>query len=350
MICYEDLFDRLKKNEEIAKKFSEIEIRILSVLNFQDLFQVLLDEVQNQFGVPYAWITVIDESEVNRLVQSNVDSMAFRNRMRLVDRKTFSHLIGEQSQPILINENLDFFRKLFPIDSNNSLKSVAIAPISLDGEIIGSLNQADYSKERFKPGIDTSLLEQLAIKVSLCMSNVTAHEKLKIMAYHDPLTGLLNRRVMEAILKREFARSKRYRVPLSLVFVDVDKFKQVNDTYGHDTGDELLKYLAALFLEMSRETDIVARYAGDEFVLILPETDTKKAKTMMKRLQAYLNRRPLETEKNSIHFSISFGVVSTDNTTIQSANMMLKIADNALYQMKTEKNQAVLNAIKALNP
>jgi diguanylate cyclase (GGDEF)-like protein len=345
MISYEDLFDRLKKNEEIAKKFSEIEIRILSVLNFRDLFEVLLDEVQNQFRVPFTWITLIDQSDITRLVQSIADSKVFRTRMRLVDRKTITHLIGKQSKPILINENLDFYRKLFPIEANNSIKSMAVAPISLDGEIIGSLNQADFSKERFQPGIDTSLLEQLATKVSLCMSNVTAHEKLKIMAYHDPLTGLLNRRVMEAILNREFVRAKRYRTPLSLVFVDVDKFKYVNDTCGHDTGDELLKYLAALFLEMSRETDIVARYAGDEFVLILPETDTNKAKTMMNRLQTYLDRRPLETRKKIIQFSISFGVVSTETMKIQSADIMLKMADNALYQMKKEKSREVHSSI-----
>ncbi len=345
MISYENLFDRLKKNEEIAKKFSDIEIRILSVLNFRDLFEVLLDEVQYQFRVPFAWITLIDKSDVTKLVQSLADSKVFSTRMCLVDRKTFTNLIGKQSQPILINENLDYYQKLFPIDGNNSIKSMAVAPISSDGEIIGSLNQADYSKERFQPGIDTSLLAQLATKVSLCMSNVTAHEKLKIMAYHDSLTGLLNRRVMEAILNREIARSKRYRIPLSLVFVDVDRFKYVNDTYGHDTGDELLKYLAALFLEMSRETDIVARYAGDEFVLILPETDTNKAITMMNRLQTHLDRRPLDNGKKIIQFSISFGVVSTETMDIPSANIMLKMADNALYQMKKEKSHEVFRSI-----
>jgi len=297
MVSYEDLFNRLKKNEEIAKKFSEIEIRILSVLNFHDLFEVLLDEVQNQFKVPYAWITLIDKSEVTRLVQSIADSEVLRGRMRLIDHKTFSNLVGKNKQPSLINENIDPYHTLFPVEGNFSIKSIAVAPISLYGEIIGSLNQADFSKERFQPGIDTSLLEQLATKVSLCISNVTAHEKLEIMAYHDPLTGLLNRRVMESILNREFVRAKRYGTPLSLVFVDVNNFKKVNDTYGHDAGDELLKYLAALFLEMSRETDIVARYAGDEFVLILPETDTNKVKTMMNRLQTYLDRRPLEVGK-----------------------------------------------------
>jgi len=347
MISYEDLFDRLKKNEEIAKKFSKIEIRILSVLNFRDLFEALLDGVQNQLRVPFTWITLIDKSEITKLVQSIAESKVFRTRMRLVDRKTFTHLIGKQSQPILINENLDYYRKLLPIEGNNSIKSMAVAPISSDGEIIGSLNQADFSKERFQPGIDTSLLAQLATKVSLCMSNVTAHEKLKIMAYHDPLTGLLNRRVMEAILNREIVRSKRYRIPLSLVFVDVDKFKYVNDTYGHDTGDELLKYLAALFLERSGETDIVARYAGDEFVLILPETDTNKAKTMMIRLQTHLDRRPLDTGNTIIPFSISFGVVSTETIDIPSAKMVLKMADNALYQMKKEKNHEVFRNLNS---
>jgi len=96
---------------------------------------------------------------------------------------------------------------------------------------------------------------------------------------------------------------------------------------------------------MSRETDIVARYAGDEFVLILPETDTNKAKTMMNRLQAFLDRRPLDTGKNVIQFSISFGVVSTETMKIPSANMMLKMADNALYQMKKEKSREVFSSI-----
>ena len=121
------------------------------------------------------------------------------------------------------------YQKLFPKNKKYYIQSIAVAPLSLDGDIIGSLNQADFSPLRFKPGIDTSLLEQLALKVSLCLSNVTAHEKLRFLAYHDPLTGLLNRRVMEVVLKREFARSKRYSRPLSLVFIDMDYFKQIND-------------------------------------------------------------------------------------------------------------------------
>jgi diguanylate cyclase (GGDEF)-like protein len=111
----------------------------------------------------------------------------------------------------------------------------------------------------------------------------------------------------------------------------------VNDTFGHDAGDELLKYLAALLLEMSRESDVAARFAGDEFVHILPETTAKSAEKMLKRLQNYLFDHPLVWGKNKIPFSISFGISSTEDKSIHSPDMLLKSADEALYQMKKEK-------------
>jgi len=266
MISYKELIDRLQKNEQIDKKFHEIETRILSILNFKDFFEVLLTEIQKQFGVPCVWISLIDKSEVADLVQCIEDSDILRPRISVVDRDLFMDLVGNRSRPLLINQDIEPYLQLLPQGRDDQIKSMAVAPISWYGKTIGSFNQADYSKERFQPGIDTSRLEQLAIKVSLCLSNVTAHEKLQRMAYQDALTGLLNRRVMESILNREYNRVKRYRTPLSLVFIDVNDFKKVNDTFGHDAGDELLKYLAALLLEMSRESDVAARFAGDEFV------------------------------------------------------------------------------------
>jgi diguanylate cyclase (GGDEF)-like protein len=337
MISYKELIDRLQKNEQIDKKFHEIETRILSVLNFKDFFEVLLTEIQMQFGVPRVWISLIDKSEVADLVQCIEDSDILRPRISVVDRDLFMDLVGNLSRPLLINQDIEPYLQLLPQGRDDQIKSMAVAPISWYGKIIGSFNQADYSKERFQPGIDTSRLEQLAIKVSLCLSNVTAHEKLQRMAYQDALTGLLNRRVMESILNREYNRVKRYRTPLSLVFIDVNDFKKVNDTFGHDAGDELLKYLAALLLEMSRESDVAARFAGDEFVHILPETTAKSAEKMLKRLQNYLFDHPLIWGKNKIPFSISFGISSTEDKSIHSPDMLLKSADEALYQMKKEK-------------
>lgn len=334
MIKRKELFARLQQNEKIAKKFHEIEIKILSIYNFKDLFEALLSEVQNQFGVPYVWISLIDGNEVSTLVQTLATSNDLRERMCIVDSKMFADLIKDNQKPLLVNENLDFYRQLVPPNQSYQIKSMAVAPISLYGKVIGSFNQADFTKERFQPGIDTSLLEQLAIKVSLCLSNVVAHEKLQFMAFYDPLTGLLNRRVMESILKREFVRVQRYKTPLSVAFIDVNDFKQINDTFGHDTGDDLLRHIASLLVDMSRQSDVATRFAGDEFVLICPETSANSTETMLMRLKGYIKDHPLVMESNKIPFSISYGIASTEDETILDPSALLKKADEALYWMK----------------
>jgi len=337
MKSYNELFKRLQKNEEIAKKFHEIEMKILSIYNFKDLFEALLSEIQNQFGVPHVWISLIDGNEVFTLVQTLATSEILRKRLCVIDRKTFLGLIGDRQKPLLINENLHAYFQLFPPNHSYQIKSMAVAPISLYGKLIGSFNQADFIKERFQPGIDTRLLDQLAIKVSLCLSNVVAHEKLQFMAFYDPLTGLLNRRVMESILKREFVRVQRYQTPLSVAFIDVNDFKQINDNHGHDTGDELLKHLASLLVEISRQSDVVTRFAGDEFVLICPETSANSTETMLMRLKGYIKDHPLVMESNKIPFSISYGIASTEDETILDPSALLKKADEALYWMKNAR-------------
>ena len=338
MKSYNELFERLQKNEEIARRFHEIEIKILSIYNFKNLFEVLLTEIQNQFEVPYVWISLIDGNEVSTLVQSLATSDTLSARMCIVDCEIFEDLFENSQKPLLVNKDLTFYLQLLPPNQGYLIRSMAIAPISLYGKIIGSINQADFTNERFQPGLDTRLLKQLATKVSLCLSNVVAHEKLQFMAYYDPLTGLLNRRVMESILEREFLRAQRYLTRLSVAFIDVDDFKQINDTFGHDAGDELLKYLASLLSDMSRQSDVATRFAGDEFVLICPQTSANSTETMLKRLQSYINDNPLVLNANIIPFSISFGIASTKDKGIFDFKGLLKKADEVLYRMKNVRH------------
>ena len=334
-ISYDRLIARLERNEQIARKFHEIELRILSIKSCKDLFEVLLSEIEDQFDVPYAWIALIQEAET-AVIQSIQNSNLLKERLCLIEGTKFTKLIGNGRHPVLINENLSPYFQLLPPVRKYLINSMAVVPIFLNGKMVGSLNQGDFSKERFEPGLDTSLLEQLAIKVSLCLSNVIAHEKLQMMAYHDPLTGLLNRRVMSVVLGREFNRARRYNAPLSVVFVDVNDFKQVNDKFGHDAGDQLLTHIANQLLEMTREVDILARFAGDEFVLILPDTSAGNAKLLLTRIQDHLASRPCACGTNYINGSVSFGIASTEDRTIDSAQLLLKKADEALYQMKDE--------------
>ncbi|MDD2388845.1 MAG: GGDEF domain-containing protein [Desulfobacterales bacterium] len=154
------------------------------------------------------------------------------------------------------------------------------------------------------------------------------------MAFHDPLTGLLNRRIMEMQLKREFSRAKRYDVPLSVAFLDMDDFKRINDVYGHDQGDSLLKHVADNLLRMSRESDIVSRFAGDEFVVIFPETGMQNATNSMKRIEQYFQGHPMAIGDESIPVSMSFGIASTEEAHVTSAAVLLKKADERLYEAK----------------
>lgn len=331
------IFERLKTNEEIARRFHTVETKILSILNFVDLFETLLTSIMKEFKVPYVWLSLIKNSELTNLLQSQESSDILKERLNLINRNTFIKLVGNNTKPILANKNLKPYFKIFPKTRKYLIKSIAVVPIFLDGKIVGSLNQADISPSRFQPGLDTSLLEHLTVKVSLCLSNVAAHEKLRLLANRDPLTGLFNRRVMEDILKREFARAIRYKKSLSVIFIDLDDFKNVNDTYGHDQGDDLLKYVAEQLIKMSREIDVVARFAGDEFVVILPETSSENAENLMSRFVLYLSKHPLKKGKISIAAAISFGVASTEDKSIKDPLQLLKKADKKLYRLKKQK-------------
>ena len=333
------LLRRLEENEDIARKFHEIEIEILSVLNFIDLFESLLTALKEKFHVPYVWISLIEQSEVSTLIQSLEESDTLRDRLNIIDRASFVERVGRSTKPLLINKDLGYYSKLMLNDKTFQISSMALAPISLDGEIIGSLNQGDSSPMRFRPGIDTSLLERLSVKVSLCISNVTAHEKLRFLAYHDPLTGLLNRRVMAAILEREFNRMQRYGNPLSLAFLDLDDFKRINDQYGHDCGDRLLTYVAERLIEVSRISDIVSRFAGDEFIVILPQTTRENAEALMNRFRDNLLENPLVHGGIQIPISVTFGVSSTEDKTIGEPDLLIKRADEIQYEAKKNKTK-----------
>ena len=333
----ESILGRIRENEEIARKFFEIEVSILSILDFKDLFERLLSEIREKFGIPCVWISLVDRSEISDFTQTLASSKDLKERLNVIDRKTFLGLIGNRTTPLLVNGDLQPYYPMLPKGQLNFIRSLAVSPISLHGEIIGSLNQADLSPLRYRPGMDTQLLEQLAVKVSICLSNVIAHERLKWLAVRDPLTDLLNRRIMESVLKREFKRAQRYRSPLSLAFIDLDDFKTINDRYNHECGDALLKYVAGQLTEITRDSDVVARYGGDEFVIILPGIPAQEALKLLQRLQQHFREKPMRYDEKLIPVSISFGIASMADREVRSPESLIRLADTVLYSIKKDK-------------
>jgi diguanylate cyclase len=162
------------------------------------------------------------------------------------------------------------------------------------------------------------------------------------LVYQDHLTGTLNRRGMEDAFEREFARSERHGIPLSVALLDVDHFKRLNDTYGHEAGDEALVHLTQVVKEILRPTDSVARYGGEEFVVILPNTSAEDAVAIMTRLQRELTKRFFLHDNERILITFSAGVTQRQDK--EASDVLIARADSALYRAKQTGRNRVLVA------
>jgi len=181
-----------------------------------------------------------------------------------------------------------------------------------------------------------------ALQNTLDMRRVTLLEQESIT---DPLIGIYNRRYLERRLDEEFERARRYRMPLSLLLLDIDHFKQVNDQYGHQTGDLVLNYLGHLLLDAMRSSDIVARYGGEEFIIIAPNTPGHIALNLAERLREHVANHKLvlsgkPTERLEINVTASIGVADLDPR-IDSAEQLVHLADMALYRAKQDGRNRV---------
>ena len=160
-------------------------------------------------------------------------------------------------------------------------------------------------------------------------------QKLNYLATTDELTGLWNRRFFMDLANQEMEKAKRYHQFFSLLLLDIDDFKTINDDYGHEAGDRLLNYVGKYIKNNLRKVDIPGRYGGDEFAVIMPQTDLNSAYIIGEKLRIYFDQNPLIYRNNNVHFTVSIGITEYDQN-MTSIEKMIKIADDALYKAKKE--------------
>ena len=165
---------------------------------------------------------------------------------------------------------------------------------------------------------------------------------LEEQSRRDALTNIFNRRVFEEKVSAELARYIRYKKPFSLIFFDIDRFKNVNDTYGHDTGDRVLKEITARTREALRKTDIFARYGGEEFVIILPETDLTQAVNVAEKLHDIIQKNIFEHESDRISITVSVGVTEVQESD-RDPESILHRADSNMYKAKDKGRNRVVS-------
>jgi diguanylate cyclase (GGDEF)-like protein len=157
--------------------------------------------------------------------------------------------------------------------------------------------------------------------------------KLKRLAVTDSLTGLYNRRSFNKALRRTWEHADRYTEPLSLLMIDIDKFKAINDTYGHPAGDEVIKAVAQTILAATRKVDVVSRIGGEEFAVVLPNSSKKSSLVTAERIRKAMKKSPVPSGKKEISVTVSVGIATfPENARLPES--LMKAADKALYAAK----------------
>lgn len=220
-----------------------------------------------------------------------------------------------------------------PYGNGPVTSSVLGVPMWLKGRIVGMLSAQSYQPRAYSAD-DQELLEMLAAHAAVAFDNARLFAETQLLAITDSLTEAFNRRHLLALAEREFERARRYTRPLSLIMLDVDDFKKINDTFGHQAGDRVLQIVAKRCRQVLREVDIFGRYGGDEFAIVLPETDIARAQLIAGRLCRQFVR--METDPNqttAAGVTVSVGMAFLDPT-CPSLGALLDRADQALYAAK----------------
>ncbi|MDX6535483.1 MAG: hypothetical protein QOF68_3227 [Gaiellales bacterium] len=216
---------------------------------------------------------------------------------------------------------------------SSSPRPMVAVPIEREHKLLGVLTVVDHEEGEFLRD-DVETLAGLANQAGVAIENARLHLQVEQQAITDPLTGLANRRQFFDTLEREFERAQRFGTPLSLIMLDIDNFKQMNDVRGHLAGDAVLHGTAGTIEGLIREIDLAARYGGEEFGVLLPQTNLEGAKNLAERLREAVSLRVVMFGEDQINgVTASFGVASGPRTNADHLDLVAR-ADAALYRAK----------------
>jgi len=349
---YKKLISHAWQNEIILRRCQQMELRLMQCESLVSLIQVLLTESPKNFELNQVALILLDPRyEIRRLLLAHETDYrkAFPNLYFHCKKQVISQLLEAEKLPKLglydINRHEDFF--LPHHNTDKTILSVAALPLVQEQRIVGCLLFGDTQADRFLPNSATDFLQHLGSVISICIDMTLLRDRLKYSSLNDALTGINNRRFFEQRLPEEISRSKRTETPISCLFVDVDHFKHFNDTYGHATGDLILKQVAGIIRKELRATDVVGRYGGEEFVVLLPNTDNQRAAEIAERIRKCIQKHRYKYEDHSLQVTVSIGIADfqkfadKNKTLAEIGQSLVAAADSALYKAKQSGRNCV---------
>lgn len=307
---------------------------VRSSVDLQKVLDTTVEKIGEAFSVSRCMvlrsIDSIDQLDVSEFVAQNVTpvkelffSEAGFDFAHQALSKTAPQDIGDPDTDSRITYDRSFLKRL-------GIRSGLIVPLIMRERVLGALFLQDCAEPRDWSIDDISLIGSLADNLSVAIENADLHQEIARQAVTDGLTGVANRRSFNESFSREFERARRYNEPLSLVMIDLDFLKKINDTYGHKAGDDAIASIGKLLKLSSRVSDVAARYGGEEFCLLLPNTETEMAEQLAERIRRMIYEVHVEGPGT---ISASIGVASYPNHA-DDCDQLFQKADAALYAAK----------------
>ncbi len=311
---------------------------LLSTLDLDELLRQILDAAQS--AIPAAekgMLHLISPSTGQLQVRA---TLGFNDQRISIIRSTkgpgFPAQVARERRPLLVNDAQagstpdGALEGIVP--EMGLVRSIILAPLYYGEQVLGTLSLSAAQPNAFSDS-NLRLLASFAATTTAALQNAILHSEIKQLAVTDPLTGQYNRRAFFDLGQREMERFLRFNHPLSAVMIDMDNFKSVNDSFGHAVGDHMLRIMAERCHAIIRDTDIFGRYGGDEFALLLPDTDLQTAEHIAMRIRESLTNTPWMTERGPVHVTASLGVAHATKEH-QKLEDLLADADKALYEAK----------------
>lgn len=348
----ETLLHEARQNENKMRRFDQLQHQLIGADSLPELIRLMLSEYGRVFEVEFVTLALVDrEYEAARALENGPGNDVSCGGLTLLQSSdTLAALYGGKHEPYLGAFEPLRHQALFnaPV---GAIASVALLPLTRHGELIGSLHSGSADPGRYLASCGTDFLKRLAETIAICLENTLAQERLKLLGLTDALTGVQNRRYFDHRCLIEISQARRHKQPLACMFLDIDRFKGINDTYGHQAGDKVLMGVANSIQSHLRAGDTMARYGGEEFVALLPQTDMRHACQIAERIRDCIAGESIHVQSgHSINLTISIGLSllhgedpAAGNS--QLAERMVAAADKALYQAKHDGRNRVICGI-----
>jgi len=334
------LLKELKRTIDELQVFNEIGKTLTSTLDVREVLKIIMQKVNELLEPSSFSLLLLNEKDMTLKYEIQIGKNNSLNDLedsRIKVGEGFAGWVAQDGKPILFPDPTKTLKYSLPpnVEPESAESSVICVPLKSKGKILGVIKLVNVMTiGKLFGEEDLRTVQTIADYSAIAIENAKNFQRVQELTITDDLTSLYNSRYLHTLLDSEILRSKRYDKKFSMIFLDLDKFKEVNDTHGHIYGSTLLKETGQVILDNLRAVDIATRYGGDEFVVILPETEKENAILVAERLREAISSHIfLKNRGLNCQFTASFGV-ATFPTDADTKDNLIKLADEAMYKVK----------------